>query len=792
MVQRAKFLSLCLVLSLGLVCSLGGVAGGYASEPSVTYTHVVPLDAADTPEAILSKAARLVPNRPQQLYHLDEFSAFIHFGPNTFSGVEWGNGKEDPTIFDPGDTLDTDQWCEALRSAGMRKVILTAKHHDGFCLWQTRYNTTFSVRATRWRNGQGDVLRQLSDSCRKYGLKLGLYLSPADLYQIENAEHGLYGNGSKYRPSVIPTDVSAFHRDPTQARADRPVNGPTFQVNVDDYNRYFMNQLYEILTEYGPIHEVWFDGAHPKRKGGQTYAKKDWFAMIRVLSPEAAIFGGPDIRWCGNEGGQTRAAEWSVLPTESEEVSGEDRPDASPGSDAALIANGYSVYDKKYESRELRYLVAEVNTSIREGWFWRNEEEQSVRGADDVFDIYERAVGGNAGFLLNVPPDRTGRIAPRDAACLREVGKRIRETYGTHLLDGATSDSAPQILDGDLKTYWQSNASSGELIIVLPEARRINRWVLQEAIFEAGQRVKSHALDAWIDGKWQEVATGTTIGFKKILRFPDVHSERFRIRILDSRSQPTLAEVSAHYYQQPPLPVTAHHDAAGKLTLELTLLDDEFRWNRSDRRVSQDNDRAAQIVYTLDGTEPTTTSTLYTGPLALPAGGKLQARSLREGQLGPITAMWLERSKQAWKIREARGLREVTHDASRAIDGDPKTFWVAGGDGQDERSAQLILDLDEEASLAGFTYLPAPNQDGPSSGDAGPIESGHIEVSRDGQAWTDAGSFQFGNIVNDPTKRTHLFPKPQVARYLRVTVGTVAAGKKLPTAAELGVVSEER
>lgn len=789
MALRAKFLVLRLAL---LVLGLQGIVlRADSDEPSATYTHVVPIAASETAESILAKAARLVPNRPQQLYHLDEFSAFIHFGPNTFSGVEWGNGQENPAIFDPGDTLDTDQWCEALRSAGMRKVILTAKHHDGFCLWQTRYNSTFSVRATPWRNGQGDCLRQLSDSCRKYGLKLGLYLSPADLYQIENTEHGLYGNGSSYQPSTIPTAVDSFRSKPTTARSDRPAGAPTFQVNVDDYNRYFMNQLYEILTEYGPIHEVWFDGAHPKRKGGQTYAKKEWFAMIRTLAPEAAIFGGPDLRWCGNEGGQTREAEWSVLPTESEEVSGEDRPDPSPGSDEALTARAYSVYGKAYESRELRYLIAEVNTSIREGWFWRNEDEQSVRGPDDVFDIYERAVGGNAGFLLNVPPDRSGRLAARDAACLQEVGRRIRDTYGNHHTHDAIVENAPQVLDGDLRTYWQSDAPSGQLLVTLPEPRLINRWVLQEAIFEVGQRIKAHALDAWIDGAWHEVASGTTVGFKKILRFSDVRTDRFRVRILDSRLYPTLAEMSAHYYQQPPLPVTARHDASGQLTLELTLLDEDFRWNRSDRRVSHDTDQVAQIVYTLDESEPTASSTVYTGPFSLPAGGKLQARSLRDGKLGPITGMWLERSKQGWKIRDASKHQETTYDASRAIDGDPKTCWVAAVEGQEAQSAPLILDLGEDVSLAGFTYLPATNQgDASSVADAGSIESGRIEVSRDGENWSMAERFQFGNIVNDPSQRRHLLALPQRARYLRLTVDTVAAGKKRASAAELGVLSK--
>jgi alpha-L-fucosidase len=749
------------------------------------FVHVAPLEANDGPEQILAKAANLVPNRPQQLYHLDEFSAFIHFGPNTFTGLEWGSGKENPEIFDPGATLDTDQWCQVLKDAGMRKVIITAKHHDGFCLWQTRYNDRFSVRATVWRDGQGDVLRELADSCRKHGLKLGVYLSPADLFQIEDLEHGLYGNGSESRTSVIPTSPESFHRDPTIVRADRPENAPTFTVNADDYNRYFMNQLYEVLTEYGPIHEVWFDGAHPKRKGGQTYAKQAWFAMIRKLAPDAAIFGGPDLRWCGNEGGHTRVSEWSILPTESEEVSGEDRPDDAPGSDEALIAGEYQVYRTVYKSQELRYLIAEVNTSIREGWFWRNETEQSVRGPDDVFDIYERAVGGNAGCLLNVPPDNTGRIAARDAECLAEVGKRIRMTYGHDRLQGALIDSAPQAVDGKLETYWQPATTSGELIVALPEARTINRFVVQEAIFTVGQRIREHALDAWIDGGWQQVAQGTTVGFKRILRFPTVSTDRFRLRVIDARQQPTIAELSAHFFEQPPLPVTVVRDASGQVVLSLTLLGDDFRWNRGDRQVPEADRDGAKIVYTLDGSEPTENSREYAGPLALPQGGKLQARSFRQGAAGPVTTVWLGLAPRGWKIQSVSSQLENEHPARMSIDGDPSTFWLsspqtegAGGD------HQITIDLGEPVGIGGFTYLPPQSR----RGRDGLMESGRVEVSEDGESWISASDFRFGNLMNDPTERTCLFPTAQRARYVRVIANSAAQGGQRAGIAEIGVL----
>ena len=500
----------------------------------------VELTGQESQEELLALAARVVPSERQLDYHREEYIGFIHFGPNTFTGVEWGNGMEDPAVFAPP-RVDTDQWCRVMKDAGMRKVIYTAKHHDGFCNWQTRYNTTFSVHVSPWEDGRGDVLRRLADSCREHGLRLGVYLSPADLYQIESTD-GLYGNGSTPVPSVIPTDPRSLVSDPARARS---VEGlPTFRHELDDYNRYFMNQLYEVLTEYGPVHEVWFDGAHPKRKGGQTYRKDLWYAMVRELAPQAVIFGGPDVRWCGNEHGGTRDDEWNVLPIQSVALSGVDRPQPNVGTDAELFAGGYEVYGKQYEARLLNYMVSEVDTSIRDGWFWRNEDEQHVKPADEIFDIYERSVGGNAVFLLNVPPAKDGRFGARYVACLAEVGRRIRATYGTDLAAGFTSEAG---LDSQsLDSYWQPDGTTGTVEVTLREPIRANRVVLQEAIGAVGQRVREHALDAWIDGGWREVSRAGVIGYKRIHRFEAVQTARFRIRVLSARAAPGIATFAAH------------------------------------------------------------------------------------------------------------------------------------------------------------------------------------------------------------------------------------------------------
>jgi alpha-L-fucosidase len=491
--------------------------------PSAQYARIEP---GDDEDAIIRKAAAVRPSARQLAYHGRAFIAFVHFGPNTFTRQEWGSGKEDPAVFRPA-RLDTDQWCEIMKAAGMSLVVLTVKHHDGFCLWQTRY-TKHGVSSSPWRDGKGDVLRDLSRSCAKYGLKLGVYLSPVDLYQIE-AANGLYGNGSPYSQRVIPRPVPG-----------RPFKDPRpFEVRVDDYNEYFLNQLFELLTEYGPVHEVWLDGAHPKRKGNQQYMYQDWYTLIRALAPHAVIFGkGPDVRWCGNEAGRTRDSEWSVIPLGV-------HPEQCTWPD--LTAEDLGSRAKLRRARYVYYTPAEVNTSIRDGWFYRDDEAQRVRSADEVFDIYERAVGGNGVFMLNVPPNRDGVISPRDEAVLREVGQRIRRTYGVDLTNGAESD-ASAVLDRRADTVWQPTGERGAVEIRLAGPRRINRVVLQEAIALQGQRVERHAVDAWLDEAWREVATGTTIGYKKILRFPAVKMARLRVRIEASRGVPSLSEVSAHFY----------------------------------------------------------------------------------------------------------------------------------------------------------------------------------------------------------------------------------------------------
>lgn len=716
----------------------------HAQSGKVPYANTIEICPNDTKEIIIDKAVHVVPTKNQMGALRNEFIAFIHFGPNTFTRREWGSGMEDPAIFDLK-TLDTDQWCEAMKAAGMKMVILTAKHHDGFVLWQSRY-TRHGIMSTGFQGGHGDVLRDLSASCQKYGLKLGIYLSPADLHEIESPD-GLYGNLSRYTRRTIPREVPG-----------RPFKNKTkFEFVVDDYNEYFLNQLFEVLTEYGPIHEVWFDGAHPKRKGGQTYNYAAWKHLIKTLAPEAVIFGREDVRWCGNEGGGTRDTEWNV-------VTYPHNPDTASHF-ADMTDPDLGSRDRLYAGRYLHYQQAETNTSIREGWFYRDDTRQRVRSTDDVFDIYERSVGGNSTFLLNIPPNREGRFSDADVKVLRETGERIRDTYGTNLLAGAKGPKA--VLDCKEKTCLNVTAP---IVITLPSPVTINRLMLQEAVDRRGERVEEHAVDAWLDGQWQEIAHATNIGYKRILRFPDITTDRLRIRILASRATPAICHISAHHYQARPPRLTCHQDREGLVTIE--AVKDQFGWNAHHRRQSQ-GAAGHKIHYTTDGTAPTEHSTLYTAPFRM-HGGELQAVAVLNGEHGAILSAQMGIGKQAWQTFGEANETEG-HGMAMAFDADPSTYWQAAKNG----ICDIRIDLGTAEDIHGFAYTPQ------TSDSRGLISKGVILYSMDGTEWTEGEAFEFGNLINDPTQRFHYFQACIRARYITIVAQEAADGGQERTAAEI-------
>lgn len=704
------------------------INAGAQQKNTISFANTQEITPWDTKACIMEKAVHVVPTTKQLDALKNEFIAFIHFGPNTFTRMEWGNGKEDPKIFNLKE-LDTDQWCKTMKTAGMKMVIFTAKHHDGFVLWQSRY-TKHGIMSTDFQQGKGDVLKELSASCRKYGLKLGIYLSPADLFQIENP-NGLYGNQSKQTLRTIPREVPG-----------RPfANKTRFEFVVDDYNEYFLNQLFELLTEYGPIHEVWFDGAHPKRKGGQTYNYAAWKKLIHTLAPKAPIFGREDIRWCGNESGRTRQTEWNVIPYSI-------NPDtASHFADLTDVDLGGR--EKLTKAKYLHYQQAEVNTSIREGWFYRDDTHQKTRSADDVFDIYERAVGGNATFLLNIPPNREGRFSPQDVKVLNEVGKRIRTTYEPHLM--ANAKGAKEVLDNNSET---SVSVKDELLLTWPSSITFNRIMLQEPVGISGERIEEHAVDAWVDGQWKEVAHATNIGYKRILRMADVKTNKIRIRILATRALPYLSHVSLYYYATQPPMLTCHRNKEAMVVIETKKQD--FGWKAHGEDVTGNLNMGYEIYYTLDGSQPDEKAFKYGHPFPLTAG-RIKAAALLNGKWGALMDEQFGLIKSHWTIVEAKG----GHPESlpqMAFDNNPVTCWTT----DKGELPVLTWKLKKRERLSGFSYTPPQKPTG------GMMTKGTIWASLDGKEWQKAGDFDFGNLINDPTRRFFYFGKTIEAVYVRI------------------------
>ncbi|MCL2362213.1 MAG: alpha-L-fucosidase [Defluviitaleaceae bacterium] len=464
-------------------------------------------------DSFVNKLTSVRPSERQTAWQALGFTAFLHYGINTFTDREWGNGKESPRDYNPTD-LDTDQWCQALKSAGITACIITAKHHDGFCLFDTahtKHSVMYSPRPV-------DVVASLANSCTKYGLKMGVYLSPWDR------------------------------------------NAPTYGSGIE-YDDYFCAQLEELTTKYGPLYSLWFDGACGEGPNGkkQVYDWNRYYAVIRKNQPDAVIaVCGPDVRWIGNEAGYTRPSEWSVVPSRMRKT--ETTAALSQQSDdTAFRQKPLSSQDEDLGSRdfleeelkrggELCWYPAEVDVSIRPGWFYHPKEDNQVRSLENLLDIYEKSVGGNAVLLLNIPPDTKGQINPADAARLKELGDCIRSIYSQNLLADARASCGHNILVDD-DTYWMGSNETEEIEISLEEPKTLTHIVLCEQTTES-QRIEAFSIMAEIDGKWCVLYEGTTVGFKKICRFKPVEVRNLNICIKQSRVSPTLRYIAGHYEER--------------------------------------------------------------------------------------------------------------------------------------------------------------------------------------------------------------------------------------------------
>jgi alpha-L-fucosidase len=472
----------------------------------------IPVSSSDTEDDLVRKASQVRPTARQIAWQNLGRTAFLHFGVNTFTGLEWGTGDEDPDVFQPVG-LDTDQWARALRDGGFELAILTVKHHDGFVLYPSRY-TDHSVASSGWRGGRGDVLRSFTDSMRRHGIKVGVYVSPADENQYL---HGVYANGSARTERTIPTLVDGDDR--TDPRA--------FTLDATDYGAHMLNQLYEVLTEYGPVDEVWFDGAQGRIPPDKVekYDWDSWYALVRALAPDASIaVSGPDVRWVGNEGGLAREDEWSVVPVTGKDngrtdyALAYDAPDE--GSRAALVA-------ARPVADYLQWWPAECDVSIRDGWFYH--ADQQPKTVAELTDIYFRSVGRNSVLLLNIPPDTQGLLPAADVVRLREFRERVDRELPEDLGRGAVVRSSPGVFTVDLGAE-----------------REVDRIRLAEDI-RHGQQVESFVVEAYGAGAWSRVAGAGTIGASRILLLPaPVRARRWRLRVTRSRQTARIAEFALH------------------------------------------------------------------------------------------------------------------------------------------------------------------------------------------------------------------------------------------------------
>ncbi|MBI9061268.1 MAG: alpha-L-fucosidase [Marinilabiliaceae bacterium] len=665
-----------------------------------------------------------VPTADQLKWNEMERNAFIHFGLNTFTDQEWGYGSVPAATFNPTE-LDVNQWCQVIKEAGLKGIILTAKHHDGFCLWPSEY-TEYSVKNSPWRNGKGDLVKELSDACRQHGLKFGVYLSPWD------------------RNSAV--------------------------YSTPEYITYFRNQLTELLTNYGDIFEVWFDGANggtgyyggaDEKRSVDRKTYYDWpttIALVRKLQPNALIFSdaGPDVRWCGNESGVGGKTNWSTLR----------RDEAWPGWPR------YKELNPGHEDGNY-WVPAEINTSVRPGWFYHKSEDHRVKSVSRLMDYFYESVGRNGTGLLNFPIDDRGLIHENDAANVIEWQKTISSDLAHNLLlevdaieasnvrGKARRFNAQKVNDQNAETYWASDdgVTSADLVFEFDEAITFNRFLVQEYI-TLGQRVKTFTVDILTqDNKWKEVASETTIGYKRILRLPDLTTRKIRFRVTGAKACPTISNVEL--FNAPQLitspRVSRNKEGVVTITNDNTHLD---------------------LFYTLDGSEPDEASLRYEKPFVLngKANVKVVAVDAVTKRKSDVVTAAFDISKSNWKVLHTDDKR-----CGNILDGNERTSWHQQ---HDKMPGDLVIDLGESVLVEGFRYLPDQGHR-----PKGIIFNFAFYTSPDGKLWSEQSSGEFSNIKNSPVWQKKVFA-PVQARYIRLRALNTVADEKLVRYSEFDVITK--
>lgn len=663
-----------------------------------------------------------VPNENQLRWQEMEYYAFIHFSINTYTDMAWGKGDEDPKLFNPTN-LDCRQWARICKEAGMKGIIFTAKHHSGFCLWPSQY-TDYSIKNVPWHNGQADVVKELADACKEYGLKLGIYLSPWD------RNHAEYG-----RPAYI---------------------------------TYFRNQLKELLSNYGEIFEVWYDGANGGSGyyGGANETRKidakiyyDWpntYKLVRQLQPNIVIWndGGDraDLRWVGTEAGYVGETNWSLLNAKG------DVPEE-------MLRHGVENGDS--------WVPGEVNTSIRPEWFYHEREDKKVKTLPQLMDTYYHSVGRNGTLLLNFPIMPNGLIHEKDEKAALEFAQAVKEVFAVNLVEKArvkasnirgksSKYNASKAIDADKETYWATDdgVNQAALTIRFSKPTAFNRFLVQEYI-RLGQRVKAFTVEALVDGAWKELAKQTTIGYKRILRFPTVEATQLRFTITDSKSCPLISNIGVYKAPQILTPPSIVREQSGDI--RITPADPE-----------------SEIYYSLDGKTPTLQSNKYTG-LIKTNGGKIEVKAMAynpvTGKSSTLTEEKFDIARTNWKVL---GIEDK--NVSKVLDGNVNTNWHQSRNAK--MPADLVIDLGKPENLKGFRYLPDQNW----WADGSIITHYQFFVSEDNQEWKLVSEGEFANIKNNPFWQTKSFSSIK-ARYIKLraiqNVQNTASGY-----AEIDVITE--
>ena len=662
-----------------------------------------------------------IPTENQMRWQEMESYAFVHFSVNTYTDQSWGNGDEDPKIFNPTE-LDCRQWARVCKESGMKGIIITAKHHSGFCLWPSKY-TEYSVKNCPWKNGKGDIVREMADACKEYGLKLGIYLSPWD------RNHPDYGK--------------------------------------PEYITYFRNQLRELLTNYGDIFEIWFDGANggtgyyggarENRKIDRTvyYDWKNTYKLIRELQPKIVIWndGGDraDLRWVGTEAGFVGETNWSLLNATGEVPEN-------------MLRYGVENGDS--------WVPGEVNTSIRPEWFYHPSEDTKVKTLPQLMDLYYNSIGRNGTLLLNFPIDTKGLIHSTDEKAGIEFAKAVKEAFALNLVEkkkatatnvcgNSSNYAANKAIDNDANTFWATddNVKTASLTINLGKSTTFNRFLAQEYI-RLGQRVRAFTVEAFVEGKWKEIAKATTIGYKRILRFPSVTATQVRFNITDSKSCPLISNIGLYNAPQILTSPTIIRNQAGEINIIPV-------------------DKESEVYYTLDGSIPTSKSKKFTG--TCPTEGKVEVKAIaydsRSGKNSPVSQEKYDIPRKNWKV-----ISSTDASTTKLLDGNASTAWHQPRN--TKLPVDLVIDLGQVETVTGFRYLPDQGMWNP-----GIITQYEFFISQDNTTWKLVSEGEFANIKNNPLWQTKNFATEKV-RYIKLRALRNTQNNNETGYAELDVITD--